>query len=154
MCDGEYSCTSQLALIKAQLVSRVLGESDYFSKIVQDVVDEIIKVAERGSVSHIVIYGKNRIRVMASILCGGRIIGMVPIILSEKLIEKERLIAQRIDNQLSLDAIRALPDVLDFPGEASLMAGLGLLEKLYVSGRLLQPYQIDTDRFPFSRRYI
>ena len=87
-------------------------------------------------------------------LCGGYLIGKIPLILSETAVEKERLIADRIGNCLPIETIKWLPDVLDFPGTVSLAIERGVLENLYVSGRLFQPYQIDTDRFPFSRRYL
>ena len=152
--DGAYSSTSLTALIRAWLVHELLGEACQLSGIVHDVVDEVNKIAQRGSVSHLVIYGTNRIQVLASILRSDRLSAKIPLILSEKEIEKERLIADRIDNQLTLEEIKRLPDVLDFPADVAFTTEPGVLEKLYISGRLLQPYQIDTDRFPFSGRYF
>jgi len=152
--DGDYSHKAWFALVKARFVDKLHGENHFFKKIVRDVVEEITEIAKQGTISHLVIYGQNRIQVMTTVLCHGSITGNLPILLSEKAMEKEVLIAERIGNKLSPDDIRSLPDVLDFPCNPALGVPAGLLEKLYVSGRLIQPYQIDTDRYPFSRKYI
>jgi hypothetical protein len=152
--DGEYSHKAPLTKIKAQFIEKLLGEKHSFKKILQGVVENVIDIAQQGTISHLVIYGKNRIQVLTSIICNRDITENFPIVLSENAIAREVLIAERIGNKLSPDDIRSLPDVLDFPCNATLVVPPELLEKLYVSGRLIQPYQIDTERYPFTGKYI
>ena len=90
--DRTYNARSPLTVLKAHFLEKLSGRNNSLHRIVLDVVSELREIVqkERGEISHIVLYGKNRTRVLAYIVCCGGIPQSIPIVLSKKEIEKDR----------------------------------------------------------------
>lgn len=78
----------------------------------------------------------------------------MPVILREREADRIELIAEIAGNSLPISALMALPETLDLSGQQEPPCPAKIAKKLYVSGRLIGPYQIDTDRFPFTARFF
>ena len=95
--DRKYNVRSPLTILKAHLIEKLSGRNSSLHRIVLDVVSELRDIVqnERGEISHIVLYGKNRTRVLVYLVCCGGIPQNIPIVLSEKEIAKEEYPAQQ-----------------------------------------------------------
>ena len=95
--DRKYNARSPLTILKAHLIEKLSGRNNSLHRIVLDVVSELREIVqkERGEISHLVLYGKNRTRVLVYLVCCGGIPQNIPIVLSQKEIAKEEHPAQR-----------------------------------------------------------
>ena len=150
--DGEYAPHSARARLEASLTGVLHPHhSKTLSDAISDVERELKKALMRKSISHIVIYGSNRRAVAARILLDGAIPDDVLIVLSPQGLCRELLISQRIDHQLSLQQIAKLPHSLEAADSAKHALSGELIKALYSDNTLVGPYQIDTDRYPFTK---
>lgn len=146
--DRTYNSWSQLTSLKVHLIEKLSRRNNPFQRIVLDVVSEFKEIVEKEMISHLVIYGKNRVPVLISIVCCGDIPQSMPILLSKKKIIREELTTQ----QLPYTNIKSFPKFLDNPEFYPVLSPI-LAKQLYSTKELFNPYQIDTERYPFTNKF-
>ena len=146
--DRTYNSRSQLTTLKVHLIEKLSGRNNPLQRIVLDVVSEFKEVVEKETISHLVIYGKNRIPVLINIVCCGDIPQSMLIVLAKKEIIREELTTQ----QLPYTDIKSLPKPLDNT-EFYPVLSPNLAKQLYSTKELINPYQIDTERYPFTNKF-
>jgi len=151
--DQRYRPSDAFILAKAFLLGRLLPSDERLASVIEGVISELLAIARYGNISHFVIHGSKRRTVLVRMLCSRQLPASTPIILREREADRLELIAEHVASSLPLDVLRALPQTMDL---AACQQGAFVPEvakSLYVSGRLIGPYQIDTDRFPFTARF-
>ena len=95
--DRKYNARSPLTILKAHFIEKLSGRNNSLHRIVLDVVSELREIMqkERGEISHLVLYGKNRTRVLVYLVCCGGIPQNIPVVLSQKEIAKEEFIVHQ-----------------------------------------------------------
>ena len=95
--DRKYNSRSPLTILKAHFIEKLSGRNNSLHRIVLNILSELREIVqkERGEISHIVLYGKNRTRVLVYLVCCGGIPQNIPIVLSQKEIAKEEYPAQQ-----------------------------------------------------------
>ena len=95
--DRKYNVRSPLTILKAHLIEKLSGRNSSLHRIVLDVVSELRDIVqnESGEISHLVLYGNNRSRVLVYLVCCSGIPLNIPIVLSQKEIEKEEFIVHQ-----------------------------------------------------------
>ena len=149
--DGEYYPRSVSARLEASVTNAFHPRhSKNMSHAISDVEHELHKALARKRISHIVIYGSNRKAVAARILLDAAIPGEVVVILAQQQLSRELLISRRINHRLSLAQIAKLPASLEAVDSTQHELSSDLVDALYTDHSLVGPYQIDTDRYPFT----
>jgi hypothetical protein len=153
--DGEYAPQSPATQLEASLVSALSSRQlKPIANAINDVTQELKRQFERNSITHIVIYGSNRKIVAAKILLNCAITGDVVLVLSESELARETLIAKRINHELTPNQISRLPVNLEEVKSNGVDLPEQLINALYSDNRLVGPYQIDTDRYPFAKCFV
>ncbi|MEJ2454064.1 MAG: hypothetical protein P8103_07900 [Candidatus Thiodiazotropha sp.] len=153
--DGEYAPHSPIARLEAYLISTFCTHQTHsIAKAIDDVAQELSRQLLRNPISHLVVYGSNRKIVAANILLNSAFSSDVVMVLSEAEISRESLIAKRINHQLSLKQISLLPVALEDVKSSELDLPKYLINTLYSDNRLVGPYQVDTDRYPFAKCFV
>ena len=116
--DRTYNARSPLIVFKAHLIEKLSGSNNFLHGIVQDVISEFREIVQVEEISHLVLHGENRIRVLIDIVCSDCMPQNIPIMLSKAEITNEKYIAQKPSFE-----------------------------------KLIRPYQIDTDRYPFLNQF-
>ncbi len=153
--DGEYEPHSPIARLEAYLISTFsTHQTKFISKAIEDVAQELNRQLVRNHISHLVVYGSNRKIVAANILLNTAFTSDVVLVLTNAELSRESLIANKINHQLTLKQIMQLPVALEDVKSSELDLPENLISSLYSNKRLVGPYQIDTDRYPFSKCFI
>lgn len=153
--DGEVLLGSLFTDFKVRLATLLSVRSlACFDQAISDVSKELDAILQLGTVSQVVIYGTNRKTVAAKLLSSSVIPEHLSVLLAEHEMPRDELIAKTIANRLPRDTIRRLPFTLSPDEDGFVNLPGDLLESLYVQGRLVGPYQIDTDRYPFTSHCI
>lgn len=152
--DHRYYPSDALIDAKAALVLRLLPSDARLASVIEGVTSELLGIVRWGNISHVVIYGSNRRFVLARMLCSQRLPPSMPVILREREADRIELISEIAGDSLPLSVLMDLPETLDLLGQQQPPCPAEIARKLYVSGRLIGPYQIDTDRFPFTARFF
>ena len=92
--DRTYDVQSPLIVLKAHLIEKLTGRNDSLRETVTDVLSEFKEIVSIEEISHLVLLGKNRTRVLVDIICSDRMPQSIPIVLSKKEITKEENIEQ------------------------------------------------------------
>lgn len=79
--------------------------------------------------------------------------GMI-VIVSRVMLSRESLIAERFECRIPEERIRVLPWFLEAREAVAQGMPMDIYQKLYRQSRLVGPYQIDTDRYPFTDRFV
>jgi len=93
--DRIYNARSPLTVLKARLIEKLSGRNQPLHSAVLDVASEFIEIVQIEEISHLVLYGANRSRVLADLVCCGGMPQSIPIVLSREEIAKEEYLAQQ-----------------------------------------------------------
>ena len=146
--DRAYNSRSQLTTFKVHLIEKLSVGNNPLQRIALDVVSEFKEVSEKETISHLVIYGKNRIPVLINIFCCGNIPQNIPIVLSKKEITREELTTQQLLYTDMKSLHRYLNNAEFYP-----VLPTNLAQQLSPNKELINPYQIDTERYPFTNKF-
>ena len=92
--DRVYNARSPMTVLKACLVEKLSGRNNPLHRIVLDVISEFREIVQIEEISHLVLHGNNRARVLVDIVCCDCMPQSIPIVLSKEEIVKEEHIAQ------------------------------------------------------------
>ncbi len=153
--DGEYVPQSPTAKLEASLICALSSRQiKPIAEAIEDVVQELKRQLARNNITHIVIYGSNRKIVAAYILMNCSIPSNVALEISVTELPRETLISKRINHELTFEQITKLPVELEDVYSPDMDLPENLINALYSDNRLIGPYQIDTDRYPFAKRFV
>ena len=93
--DQTYNARSPLTILKARLIEKLSGRNQPLHRAVLDVVSEFREIMQIEDISHLVLYGENRSRVLVALACYSGVPQNIPIVLSRKEIAKEEYPAQQ-----------------------------------------------------------
>ncbi len=150
--DGLYNVRELLVNTRLFIYWKLSCKDKYPEQTIHDVITEYNKICEKGKVSHLVVYGRNRVSVLTALLYSGDLPSGIPVLLAKSRLSRTELIAEQISHRLSPDDIRALPEYLDAM-DSETKISTEILQKLYPQGELICPYQVDTEKYPFTNKF-
>ena len=93
--DRTYNARSPLTVFPARLIEKLSVRNHPLHRAVLDVVSEFTEIMQIEDISHLVLYGENRARVLVDLVCYGGVLQNIPIMLSRNEIAKEDYPAQQ-----------------------------------------------------------
>jgi hypothetical protein len=93
--DRTYHPHTPLISLKAYFLDKLSRRNEPLNRIVLDVVSEFRGIVQREEISHLVLYGNNRVRVLIDIICCDCMPQSIPVVLSSKEIAKKENIKRQ-----------------------------------------------------------